>query len=437
MRVTTQVVSAVVASFALAGSILPLPALAAEPEQAEEAAATDGFHALSTFPEFASMTDSADTNAPLVLQGAVEQITGAAMPGAQVLLWAWPSNDTVRSLPIGGELELTPMARTVADDTGDYVLRTPVTDLLRALAGPDGLDLQLDVFHADRHYTYLTQATPTPEGAWIREITGLVEPVGEAVKATSNLLDLTLDRSKAAVEEGLGIASPPRVATEFRKPVPPGCTPFQKVGVRPVWETVATAVARGGAVAEVLYEQGARTESSTGASLGGAFTINGSRSRTYGLEIEFEPEKSTLRNTRNVDYRVLTEHVVLRRSCATDFRGGEAVLHITSPVGATTGGVDPVESAEKAFSCTPGDGRTVPARARRVKASTERAATVEAGFSFSPIEGSGFTGRALSGYSKKVVVAFTFPGIERARRFWCGHTGPPGAPGQRVQGLVK
>jgi hypothetical protein len=282
-----NLVCALVSGTALVASLLPVPVSAAE---AEPASSTDGINALSTFPEFASMPDSATTGAPLILQGAVEQITGAAMPGAHVLLWAWPSNETVRELPIGGELELTPMARTVADDAGDYVLPSPVTEVLRSLAGPDGLDIQIDVFHADRHYTHLTQATPTPEGEWIREVTGLVGPLGKTVETATNLLDLTLDRTQAAAEQGLGITGQGPVATEFRKPVPPGCTPFEKVGVRRVWETVATAVARGGAVAHVVYAQEARTESSTGASFGGAFAINGSRSRTTGSRSSSSPK---------------------------------------------------------------------------------------------------------------------------------------------------
>lgn len=198
MRSVRAIACAFVAGAALA-NVLLIPAQAAD---SEEASPTDGVNALSTFPEFASMPDSAQSDAPLVLQGAIEQITGAAMPGAQVLLWAWPSNDSVRAMPIGGELELVPMARTVADSAGKYELRATVTDLLRSLTTPDGLDISLDVFHGDRHYTYLSQVTPTAEGKWIREITGLVEPAGEVVEVTSNLLDLALDRTKATVGGG-------------------------------------------------------------------------------------------------------------------------------------------------------------------------------------------------------------------------------------------
>ncbi|MGQ0465586.1 MAG: hypothetical protein ACT4QG_09735 [Sporichthyaceae bacterium] len=191
MRSFKTIACGLVAGAALASSVFPIPALAAD---TDEASATDGFNALSTFPEFASMADSAGTDAPLVLQGAVEQITGAAMPGAQVLLWAWPSNQAVRDLPVGGDLELVPMARTVADGAGTYELRAPVTDLLRSLTSADGLDISLDVFHGDRHYTYLSQVTPTAEGTWIRELTGLAEPVSKVVDEAKNLLDLTLDR---------------------------------------------------------------------------------------------------------------------------------------------------------------------------------------------------------------------------------------------------
>lgn len=435
MKAVHSLVCAFVAGTALVGSLLPVPALAGD---AEEASSMDGINALSTFPEFASMTDSAKTNAPLVLQGTVEQITGATMPGAQVLLWAWPSNESVRALPIGGELALIPMARTVADSAGRYELRATVTQLLRSFTSRDGLDISLDVFHADRHYTYLSQVTPTAEGKWIRELTGLVEPVATVAETAINLLGLTLDRSQAVVEEGLGITGRETAAAGYRKPVPPGCTPFEKVGTHLVPEIVATAIARNGATAEMVYDETSHTESSTGSSIGGAFSINGSRSRTFGFRVEFRPRKSTRAKPVNVDYLAELEHAVLRRSCAKDFRGGEDVVYVTSPVGSTTGAVDVLPASQPEFFCTPGSPRSKRVRGvDRVTAATERAATYGAAFTFEPIMGSSFTGKALSGYSKSTSLSFSFIGIDENRLYWCGHTSFPRAPGQRIQGFVN
>ncbi len=380
----------------------------------------------------------------MILQGAIEQVTGAAMPDAQVLLWAWPSNDTVADLPVGGEFNLIPVARTVADGTGKYELRAPVTDLLRSLTGEDGLDIQLDVFHGDRHYTYLTQAVPTPEGQWIRKLTGLVEPVGEVVEAASNLLDLTLDRTKAAVEQGLGFTGAEPVTADYRKPVPPGCTPFEKVGDEWTMTTVASTVARERVTAQVRYLKGATAEMSTGGSVaGGLFSINGSRSRTVRIGGKFPKETAVGKRPLRTDYLAQIQHVILRRSCARDFRGNEDVLVVTSPV-RSTGGSDTADSRYPNFSCTPGDGRTVPSALEEAETEDDRAATYSSAFLLQSVGGSGFSGSSSSGYNESVGITYFFK-IRRHPRtnkpldqgYICGHSDVPAAPGQRVQGFQR
>jgi hypothetical protein len=411
---------------------------------AEPASKTDGFNALSTFPEFASLPDSAGTGAPLVLQGTIEQLTGGAMPGAHVLLWAWPNNEAVQDMPIGAELDLTPMARTVADSAGRYELRATVTDLLRSLTSPDGLDISLDIFHGDRHYTYLSQVIPTAEGAWVRRLTGLVEPVSEVAQTADNVLDLTLDRTKAIVEGGLGITGRNPVAAEYRKPVPPGCTPFEKIGTERKMMTVATAVARKGVTATVKYEKGATAEVSTGGSVaGGVFSINGSRSRSVRIGGTFPAERATAHRIVNLEYRAEMDHVILRRSCARDFRGNEDVLVVTSPV-RSTGGSEVSESRYDLWDCRPGDGRTVSTALEHAVTEKDRAATYSSAFLLQSVGGSGFSGSALSGYSESVGVTYTFSikrdpktGKRLINGYMCGDTDVPTAPGQRVQGFQR
>lgn len=425
-------------SAALVAGLPTVPAIAAEPE---DASATDGFNALSTFPEFASLPDSAASDLPLVLHGAVEQITGAAMPGAQILLSAWPSNDSIVRLPVGAEFALTPIARTVADDSGTYTLRASVTGLLRSLSGPDGLDIELDVFHGDRHYTHLSQVTPTADGSWIRELTGLLEPVDQAVEAASNLLDLTLDRTKAAVEAGLGITGAGPVAADYRKPVPPGCTPFVKVGEELAWQTVATSLTTTPHVtAEVTYTRSARTESSVGSSYqGGAFSAAGSRSRTMTLEATFDDDEVKRRRLTNVEYQMRVLHGIFRRSCARDFRGNEDVAHMTSPLAITTESRIVAAGRERpAWRCAPDDGRTIKTGFKDYTVSKERAAVYQRAFALNPIPGAGFAGSSLSGYSSSVsiIMRFRLPKSAPFRpKYICGDTGRPDTRGQRIQGF--
>ena len=68
-----------------------------------------------------------------------------------------PRPRPIAALPQGGQFDLVPIARTVADRGGRYELRSLLTPVLASLVGPDGLDIQLDVFHEDRHHVYLSQ----------------------------------------------------------------------------------------------------------------------------------------------------------------------------------------------------------------------------------------------------------------------------------------
>lgn len=343
-------------------------------------------------------------------------------------------------MPVGAEFDVIPMARAVADEAGNYVLRAGVTDLLRSLAGPDGIDVELDVFHGDRHYTYLSQVTPTADGSWVRNLTGLAGPVAPAVDAAANLLDLTLDRTKSAVEGGLGITGGGPVAAAHRKPVPPGCTPYEKVGDELAWQTVATSLTNPNVTAEVAYQQGARTESSTGSSYqGGAFSANGSRSRTTTDGGTFDDDEVKRRGIRYAEYQVQVLHIFLRRSCARDFQGNEDVVVWTSP-GEIRKGTQINPSQSKAWNCTANDRRTIPSAKKDYTVEKERAAVYERGFELTPLPGVKFGGKSLSGYSStvSVVLHFRLPRSSPFKHKWvCGDTATPDDPGQRIQGFFE
>ncbi|MGQ0468216.1 MAG: hypothetical protein ACT4QG_23225 [Sporichthyaceae bacterium] len=377
---------------------------------------------------------------PLVLQGGIEQITGAAMPGAQVLLSAWPSNESVIALPIGGEIELTPLARTVASEDGTYTLRASVTDLVRSLAGPDGLDIQLDVFHGDRHYTHLSQVTRTLDGTWVRELTGLVDPLDDVVDAATNLLDLTLDKTKAVVEGGLGVTGTGPVAANVRNPVPPGCTPFQKVGDELAWQTVATSLTRKHVTAIVSFTEEARVESSTGASFrGGLFSAGGSRSRSISSGGTFDDDEVRRRGLINVEYQFQVLHAFMQRSCARDFRGGEEVLLVTTPLEVTQA-TRIEESKRPAWTCTAKDFRTISSAQKDYVINRERAAVYQRAFSLAPPGGGGFSGASLSGYSSALSITLQFRLPKNSpdrKKYLCGDTRKPDTSGQRIQGFFE
>ncbi len=68
---------------------------------------------------------------------------------------------------------------------------------------------------------------------------------------------------------------------------------------------------------------------------------------------------------------------------------------------------------------------------------SDRAYTYERGFGFSPVPGGSFTGAATSGYSETVKVEYVFAKSKVKDNFWCGLTGYPVSPGQRVQAFQR
>lgn len=162
--------------------------------------AADMANALLRFRGIATLPDSLGLRLPVMLHGVLRDADGSPLSGAQVLLATWPSNEAVRALPTGGRFAVTPVARAVTDATGRFELRSAVTPLLARLAGKDGLDLELNVFHGGRHLVHLTQVVADHSaGAWMRQTPGkLPSVVRAAVAGAHNRLDVTFDTAAGA-----------------------------------------------------------------------------------------------------------------------------------------------------------------------------------------------------------------------------------------------
>jgi len=87
-------------------------------DQPASQAALDLAGALARFPSFAALPDSLGVSAPTMLHGKLTDLAGGTMPGANILLSAWPSNEAVHAMPVGGTFSLTPVTRTVAGADG-------------------------------------------------------------------------------------------------------------------------------------------------------------------------------------------------------------------------------------------------------------------------------------------------------------------------------
>jgi hypothetical protein len=228
---------------------------------------------------------------------------------------------------------------------------------------------------------------------------------------------------------------------DFHHPAPPGCTNYEKAGVKDTWETVATALARPGVATHVEYTSDARTESSSGVAIDqGAFSVSGSRSRTAGAEISFHDHHAALGQVQNHEYLAHMDHGVFHRTCAIDYQGHERVRWVTDPDGLDTtaslrGGFRDDDSRYKTWTCKPGDRNTEQAQGDWIGTHDERAATDTNSFTFSPNPWATFTGNSLSGYNKNVKVQFRFDDWQRG--YWCGLTAGPGADDERLQGFEQ
>ncbi|MBA3743762.1 hypothetical protein [Sporichthya sp.] len=428
LRARTSVVGTITASLALA---LAGPALAVN--AAADASSAVAGAALVRFPEFAGLTDSRSLQDPLMLQGKLTDVAGKALSGAQVLLAAWPSSSAVAKLPVGGSFDVVPAARTIAGKDGAYQLRSLITPLLMSLSGKDGLDVELDVFHGDRHYVYLTQLK-SGGGNWIHDfVRGVDGQAGELTSKATNSLDLALDPAQGEkLSKDLVRGARIPVANE---PLPGGaaCGKWYVFATTSAMTTAATAVARNQTTAVTSYGEDATTTTSTGFSIGGAgeFKINGARSRTSGTGAEWNlPAKK--KQTLARDYLVQVEHDTLERKCFGNKYGEYRHQYVTSP-SRIVGGFDNVPSRFPLWNCTLGDDRTALAHASKVWTTTSKAVMYEKAFTFFPFDGAAFTGRAASDYSEHMQITFFFADKDKGQ--WCGSTGLPRTPGQRVQGF--
>jgi hypothetical protein len=375
---------------------------------------------LSSGTAWGEETDEAD---PTLLAGQLADTTGQVLSGASVLVSAWPRNEAVHRLPIGGEFDLTPLGRTVTDGAGRYRLVAP--PVAAALSGENGLDLQLDVFRDGRHWTWLTQVVPG-RGGWARAV------AGSTAQVASHALDVVLD--PAGGEQLLGaLPASGRSAVadrSFR-----WCPRYRKVDTKVVPETVATAIVRNGAVGHVTYTSEARTESTTGVSYDGgmSFNVSGTRTRVSHLDAQWAPITSGPGRTVARDYIVGWEHTVLRQECL-GLRGGwrDGPQVVTSADRASGYALDPDSRHPVDWDCA--DPRRSQPASAVVATESERAHTYDGDFSFAPIGLGRLTGRATSGYSKDAKVEYDFsrenPGM------WCGDTGFPTDPGQLVQAVA-
>ncbi|MGQ0631437.1 MAG: hypothetical protein ACT4P1_10360 [Sporichthyaceae bacterium] len=384
--------------------------------------AFDAAWALDRLPAFATIPDSRSLLEPVVLNGTLTDHAGRPMAGAHLLLGAWPNPETLEKMAVGSTFAVAPVARAVTDNAGRYELRAAATPLLRALQGRDGIDLELNVFHQNRHLVHLTQIG-LDDGQWIRQLgADLLGPDAEPLART--LLDVKVDPRRAPQ-----LPNPSLVASAQDHVSFPECSDYRILPPRSGPVIVATAIANDGARIETTYSSSASTEIGTGVSYdgGASFGQEGARSRSSTFEADFVDRVAPRNGRIHREYVINWRHGVQDRHCAYDDIGSYEVQVLTSP-GFATGGVADRARNRDDFRCARKNSEDV--LAKSISTHEARAYTYSSGFSIKPLGGVAFAGTTRSGYSEAVRITFRFPGN---RGEWCGDTDVPGAPNQRVQ----
>ncbi|MGQ0464790.1 MAG: hypothetical protein ACT4QG_05675 [Sporichthyaceae bacterium] len=433
-RSTRRLAHATCALAAAAALALPGSAAAVGQNRSEPAIALAQAAALFRFPGFATVLDSARLATPVVLHGELRDAAGDAVAGAPVLLSAWPSPEQHAALPDYADFALTPIARAVTDEAGRYVLRGTLTPALAQLLGPDGLDIELNVFDGSRHHVFMSQIAPVREtGAWVRGLLGastaaLTTGLGEGNRWN---VDLARNGGQAYAPD---LAGMPSLDLPARRVAYPGCSNYTKLPSKIVWEVVASGIVRNGALMETTYTKGAWTESGTGFSYDGGVTFaqNGSRARTATLTLGFHDYRAKRGETVHREFLADRFHHLASRHCAVNPRNDNVEQIATNP-GAMLGGFTD-QVAFDDFACTDSL-RTRPANGSFVSTENARAKTYTSGFGFSPTGTGSFTGTTTSGYNDQTKVTFQFGDVRDG--YWCGDTSYPAAPGQRVQGFRR
>lgn len=391
---------------------------------------SDGIAAFARFPQFANLKDSTLLTAPVMLHGVLTDRLGQPLRNAEVLLGAWPSNEHLRALEVGRTFKVLPIARTVTGARGEYVLKSLLTPALKQHLGKEGLDLEIDVFHAGRHHLYLSQVAHDPtSGGWVTDALDTVAGAPSTGAVTRNLLELAL-RSEGGPATPL--ATPRQGQYSQADHVSwPECSDWRKLPAKVALTTVATALASNGVRIETTYTSEASTQSSAGVSFNGglSFSQEGSRSRSSNFTAAFYDQMAKPKKSIHREFQVPWRHHVEDRHCQLAINGPRQVQVTTSP-DIATGGATIRKSRLPGWVCTAAT-TSHPSGARFVQTENSKARTYESAFSFIPVSRGVFSGSARSGYSEAAKITFHFGA--RKGGHWCGDSDFPTAPGQRVQ----
>lgn len=164
--------------------------------------------------DVAGLKDSASLSTPVVSSGTVTNAAGTPVTDADVVLYAWPDNDSENALQEGDTVELQPVAKAVSDSSGNYALRIGDVSSLAPQAGSDSLvNFETVAYSGTTQANFsfprrLISATNSSTGsAYLTAVTPDSSSGSSSLAADSSAPDAGFTTSTAAVTANLALES--------------------------------------------------------------------------------------------------------------------------------------------------------------------------------------------------------------------------------------
>ncbi len=147
--------------------------------------------------ELAGITDSAKLTTPVVSSGTVKDAAGNTVAGADVVLYAWPDNESDDALEEGDSVKLQPVAKAISDSGGGYTLRVASASSLTPQAATDGTVNLETVAYSGSHQALFnfprTLVTSSATTAYLAATTDAATTTVADADTTPVVADLVLD----------------------------------------------------------------------------------------------------------------------------------------------------------------------------------------------------------------------------------------------------
>ncbi|MET7474984.1 DNRLRE domain-containing protein [Streptomyces sp. NPDC005648] len=403
--------------------------------------------------ELAGITDSASLSTPVVSSGTVQKADGTAVAGADVVLYAWPDNETDAALQEGDSVKLQPVAKAIADSSGNYTLRLASADLAAPEAASDGtVNFETVAYSGDDEATfnfprklvgsgtataYLAATTTNPDTDSSMSSADTQTPVSatlvlESAPVTTSDTDETSATAEDTTDTPVSVSDSPDSAdpsaaddaaaaasaadTSDSAGVAKACTGTLTKDLGPKWVIVGqTYSATTGVQHTLSYTKGASSSLGVGSSITGAygsFDASGSVSKESTVTNDYP----TYGNHKGVYYKSEYDYGKYKMACVSGGHGSVITYHYEVRARYYYGGEKIVSaSTPKATTCA-----QYPKDAKFTR-TTSKAVTWTDGASTGDAIGINLS--AETGYSSETTVVYTF----KANRYICGTGGAPGS----------